>query len=400
MCANFTLVLYIIYLYCISCTFCVDSQDEMDIKHYDYEAIISLLFHVICFIIQSLIIAHFYVKIRKPTRQISKAIKFAAISVIMFVWIAILVDIAIGVLDFAVKLQFDMYCYTIYYMRYIRIILFEVVLSLFWIIRLNHTFRYSALEIKFTTFAIIFVLILLSSFGLSFTFVIVFNEIRDDHIFYTDLQSYKANGDANATPIIEGNSCYIRWTTETLLLLLASQFLVLMENIVFSIIFWNKLKSLHKIVVNSADLSSQSGQRVQRIYQLQQKHTLLATIPILVTIIVYAAFDAANYFNLPVSTLYFLTNLDMIIKSLCMILFFKFYSRRFGQMCCCCIKCIGITNDELFPYFNPQAEHRQNYPTIYAKVEKLKLQKQLRKERAKSIKAGIISEDVCIVYNL
>ena len=166
-----------------------------------------------------------------------------------------------------------------------------------------------------------------------------------------------------------------------------------MENMGFSIIFWNKLKSLHKFVINSADLSRQSGQRVQKIYQLQQKHTLLAMIPLIVTFTCYALFDIANFFHLPVSSLYFLTNIDMIIKGICMILFFKFYARRFGQLCCCCIKCIGYTNDELFPYFNPDPEYKQ--PTIYAKVQKLNLQKQRRKERAKSIKKGIISEDVC-----
>ena len=61
---------------------------DSTVRHYDYEAIISLALHTICFIVQSLVIIHFYVKIRKPTRQISKAIKFSAISVIIFVWIA------------------------------------------------------------------------------------------------------------------------------------------------------------------------------------------------------------------------------------------------------------------------------------------------------------------------
>ena len=389
---SFTLVILIIYLYSISCTLSSDGHASTAI-HYDYEAILSLALHVICLIIQTLVITHFYVKIRKPTRQISKAIKFAAIAVIMFVWIAILVDIAIGVLDFITKMDFDIYCYTIYYMRYIRIILFEVVLSLFWIIRLNHTFKYSALEIKFKTFVLIFSLILLLSFGLSVVFVIMFNEIKEDNIFYTELQpGFSDDDDPNAQPIISGNTCYIHWTSDTLFLLLASQVLILMENIGFAIIFLNKLKSLHKIVINSADLSSQSGQRVQKIYQLQQKHTLLAMIPLIVTFTCYALFDIANFFHLPVSSLYFLTNIDMIIKSICMILFFKFYARRFGQLCCCCIKCIGYTNDELFPYFNPDPEYKQ--PTIYAKVQKLNLQKQRRKERAKSIKKGIISEDV------
>ena len=126
-----------------------------------------------------------------------------------------------------------MYCYTIYYMRYIRIILFEVVLSLFWIIRLNHTFKYSALEIRFRTFAIIFILILLSSFALSFTFIIMFNEIRSDHIFYTELQSWNDGKDESSDPFIDGKSCYIHWTSETLALLLTAQFLILMEMLYF-----------------------------------------------------------------------------------------------------------------------------------------------------------------------
>ena len=386
------LVILIIHLLII-CTFGrghVNDSNHDEFVRNDYEAILSLFLHIICFIVQSLVITHFYIKMRKPTRTISKSIKFAAVSVIGFTWIAILFDIIIGIIDLFIKMDFDTYCYTIYYMRYIRIILFEVVLSGFWIIRLNHTFKFSALEIKFITFAIIFGAILLFSSGLSIVFIIIFNQLKDENIFYTKLSSINES----AEPIIAGNACYIHWTNNVLFLLLASQFLILLENIGFAAVFWLKLKSLHKIVIHSADLSSQSGQRVQRIYQLQQKHTLLATIPILVTIIVYTLFDISNFFSLPVSTLYFLTNIDMIIKGVCMLLFFKFYARRFGQLCCCCIKCIGMTNEELFPYFNSQPEYRKNNPTIWAQVEKLNAKKQRRKERARSIKNGTWNEEV------
>ena len=163
---HFTLAILIIYLCSVSYTSSDDGKDtSSETMHYDYEALATLSLHTICFIIQSLVIIHFYVKIRKPTRQISKTIKFAAICVIMFAWVAILVDIGIGVLDFVMKIDWDIYCYTVYYVRYIRILLFEVVLSLFWIIRLNHTFKFSALGIKFRIFVLIFSVILLSSCG-------------------------------------------------------------------------------------------------------------------------------------------------------------------------------------------------------------------------------------------
>eukprot|EP01084_Bolivina_argentea_P105189 188305_1 len=339
----------------------------------DYESILSLALHAICFIVMSIIILHFYVKMRKPSRKISKSIKFAAICVLTFAWIAILFDVIINVFDLTIyyKNNSDIYCYTIYYLRYIRIILFEMVLCIFWIIRLNHTFKHSALEIRLRTFIFIFSLIIIISTALSIIFIILLNDLKNKNIVYNKLL-YLPNNSNKYT-------CIINWNNEILYLLLCSQILILFENITFSTLFWIKLRLLHKIVVNSMDLSSQSARRTQRIYELQQKHTLLATIPIIMTLIIYILFDISNYFSY--YTLYFLTNIDMITKCLSMLLFFKFYSRRFGQICYCCIKCFGFSNNELFSYFDPKQTIN-----IYEKTKQLNIEKEKKKILQKTIK--------------
>eukprot|EP00485_Elphidium_margaritaceum_P014681 CAMPEP_0202733784 /NCGR_PEP_ID=MMETSP1385-20130828/188346_1 /ASSEMBLY_ACC=CAM_ASM_000861 /TAXON_ID=933848 /ORGANISM="Elphidium margaritaceum" /LENGTH=422 /DNA_ID=CAMNT_0049400125 /DNA_START=881 /DNA_END=2146 /DNA_ORIENTATION=- len=82
--------------------------------------------------------------------------------------------------------------------------------------------------------------------------------------------------------------------------------------------------------------------------------------------------------------MFFLVDFDMLIKCLCTLLFFKFYERRFAQFCCCCVKCIGVTNEEYFPDFNPMQQRRN----IYQRIQQQDVKRQTQKMRAQAIKNG------------
>eukprot|EP01083_Nonionella_stella_P182741 658296_1 len=324
-----------------------------------HEPLLSAIMYMICFMAQSIIMLHCYVKMRKRLRKISKVIRHATVAVLVFTWISILFDIIISILDLAKYTPIDSasYCVWVYWLRYLRPILFELCLSVFWTIRLNHTFKFSALEISRRTFSIILSVIVIISFILSILLILLLYDMKLEAIDYVQ-SSF-------------GNSCCIHWNTQLLSVLLASQLLVVLQNIGFSNLFWVKLRDLHKIVLKTRDASSFGAQRVEKTWQLQQKHTLLATIPISVTIVVYTLFDIGGYSRLP---LYFLINIDMIMKCLCMLLFYRFYLRQFGFLCSLCIRGVGSANEELFSYFNPKMEDHR--PTIFAAVKKANIAKQ------------------------
>ena len=116
----------------------------------------------------------------------------------------------------------------------------------------------------------------------------------------------------------------------------------------------------------------QGDLRKQRLFQLMQKHTLLTAISLIFCTSCWLIFDffggisQTNGLN---QDFLFILSIDPLVKSLCVVLMFKFYEDIFTKMCCCCLHCLQCNGvKQLFPYFDTDETKKDQ--TIYAQCQK------------------------------
>lgn len=106
-----------------------------------------------------------------------------------------------------------------------------------------------------------------------------------------------------------------------------------------------------------------------------QKHTLLALLSLITSFICWVIFDSfALSPNGIGQDMLVILAIDRVVKSLCIILMYKFYERVFTKCCCCFLKCthaacVSKKVKELFPYFDPNPTLHTS--TIYAQCHKV-----------------------------
>ena len=124
--------------------------------------------------------------------------------------------------------------------------------------------------------------------------------------------------------------------------------------------FYNKLKQLGDISTQGIESKHEFDARLNVIFVLMQKHTLLTLVSITISIIMWLIFDILFFLfnNIKLSFLFILINI--LIKSICIIFMFRFYLSYFKTFCrpcfffthlCCCPK----SHTDLFTYFAPKA---------------------------------------------
>lgn len=135
-------------------------------------------------------------------------------------------------------------------------------------------------------------------------------------------------------------------------------------------------------MIAANDTGKQSDLRSLRLFQLMQKHTLLALLSVLTSLICWWLFDslALQLTQGIAQDMLIILSFDRVIKSICIILMYKFYEEIFAKLCCCCLKCthsacVNKKIKELFPYFDPDPTLEKQ--TIYAQCHAIQTMEDL-----------------------
>eukprot|EP01084_Bolivina_argentea_P269584 458209_1 len=319
--------------------------------------LISLPFYIFLLIFQSCVLGHFLYKIYG--RELSNKIKFATLSVLLVAWLGLCFEFITILLNLSHPFPTQNgYCAVISWFRYNWFVIFEFTLYTFWIIRIYHTFKFSVFEIKFK-YAILMVTLI--------TIICLIFLISTTISMQPQYKQINFSISSQQT----GYDCIPKWTIGGILsVYIIGQITTLLLNLFFASLFFFKLKKLQ--VITAHDTGGRASHlRELRLFQLMQKHTLLTFCSVFTSLLCWLFFD-----SLALSVSYgisqdmlFILSIDRVIKSLCIILMYKFYETLVTKLCGCClrlthIKCASTKIKELFPYFNPNPTIKT--PTIYA----------------------------------
>eukprot|EP01084_Bolivina_argentea_P163443 284341_1 len=297
---------------------------------------LTLPMYIIMFILQIIIFLHFSIK--TYGLNISKLIKYYALTLILIALITLSLELwSIVIVHLSSTFpSHHGYCFGAIYVRMLSFILLESALFLFWVIRIRRTFENSIFALKNKFVYSMFICI--PSF--CFVFMIVLAIFLNPSYYSINVSSI-SNGYACVVAVNQHSNIPVK------IILIIGQLMTLTMNICFGVLFYYKLAKFQEMTVTAA--AATIDDRNDAINVLMQKHTLLASISIIVAIISYITFNilifTASTSSESIYAFHYgflLIDIDMFIKTITCLLMFQFYQKRFFQICFCCIKIAAI----------------------------------------------------------
>eukprot|EP01084_Bolivina_argentea_P122512 217079_1 len=289
--------------------------------------IFTLPIYTILFILESMIFMHFAIK--TYALDIMKSIRYYTLTLLFIVLITLFLELWTIVFDLSSTIPpQNGYCFGQLYVRILSFILFQATMFLFWMIRLRHTFDNSIFSMFISVPFLCIVFMITSAIFL-----------KPSH-YSINLSFTNGYGCIIALNKIDNIPIQI--------ILVIGQIMAFIMNIFFGALFYYKLAKFQEMI-NRASATTTIDDKDYAINILMQKHTLLASISVISTIIAYITF---NLLIFTVSTSadivyvfqygFLLIDIDMVIKTLTCLLMFRLYQQRFYQICWCCIRIAAV----------------------------------------------------------
>ena len=246
--------------------------------------------------------------------------------------------------------MFYLYIYKFIMNRFIiqifGLILYGWILSFYWDIRINHTFRGSVYEIPkiFNIFTYCFI-------GISGLICLVLLCV------YVSKNVW----------ISQNNYCYTKWESKELLnVVITIEILILFWNFIFTFLFYQRLKAFANMnKKNNERSNTDMSDQNKRYFQVLQKHILLTMIMfgntvICVIIIFNLIFLNSNIYYY---SIFLFIDLDIFIKTFSTILYFKFFEKLFSKACLYCIRCLSLCGDNVSKQYFPYLRYKKTNST-------------------------------------
>eukprot|EP01083_Nonionella_stella_P039979 108734_1 len=313
---------------------------------------ITLAIYSLLLIAVLIIFLHFAIKTHKL--DMSCTIRGFALVIGIIILFTISFELWTIVFDISLSSQFRSkpYCFAQAYIRCISFILFECVLFVFWVIRLQLTFYGSILALPNAFIYAMFILLP------SLTLVLMV-------LLAVSLASIDFN-----------NKCTISDHTSMVTFFLCGQLFAFIFNAFFGYLFYLKLTKFVDVICSQSSkhfANSYSEQRQDAISVLMQKHTLLALITVCSTLIAYTMFDIFLYaMDAQWQYAFLFIDVDMVVKLTTCLLMFKLYEYKFFKICGCCIRiaampcymcCKSHKEEDYISVFKPLAQKAKGFET-------------------------------------
>jgi len=350
--------------------------DESAISHW-----VTLPIYFILFVFETVLFIHFCISTRKGELKIKKAFLQHGNILILICLITLCLELWSVLVDLSTPLPSqDGYCWGQMYVRIMSFIFLDAIMFLFWIVRIRHTFAQSVFKLSKVFVTTIFIVV-------PFLVILLMAVLG---IFMTP--SYYAvspNGYGCVVLVNDDNNQSVKGV------LIFGQILAFSLNIFYGVLFYVKLSQFQLKCATSIQATARDPDgKPSALDVLSQKHTLLALISTISAIVAYLIFNLLLFTtsteSQSISALQFgflLIDIDMVIKSVCLLLMFNIYTDHFYKWCFCCIslsavdcsnrcKCCSTVNADDFNKRNPVFQRLKKQATI----SRLRLEKIEKKE--------------------